>query len=138
MRSEKDRGLFLGGELFGKTVGIIGTGKIGIATAALFKAFGCKVIAFSKSERKEAIDIGIKYVALETLLAQSDVVSIHTPLNEITNQMISTNEIALMKPGAVLINAARGAIVNYQALANALNIHHLGGAGIDEIGRAHV
>ena len=123
--------VFLGSELFGKTIGIIGTGNIGMATANLFRAFGCKIIAHSRSERKEAIDAGIRYVSLETLLSHSDIVSIHTPLNEMTSHLIGSNEIALMKPTAILINAARGSIVDYGAVANALNKNLLGGAGID-------
>ncbi len=131
LRNGKDKGAFLGSELFGKTIGIIGTGNIGMATANLFRAFGCKIIAHSRSERKEAIDAGIRYVSLETLLSHSDIVSIHTPLNEMTSHLIGSNEIALMKPTAILINAARGSIVDYGAVANALNKNLLGGAGID-------
>ncbi len=131
IRTGKERNGFLGNELYGKTIGIIGTGNIGLATAHIFKAFGCNIIAYSRTEKKEAIDAGFRYVSLTTLLSQSDVISLHAPLNETTKGMIDTEEIALMKPQAILINTARGLIVNYRALADALNNGKIGGVGID-------
>lgn len=120
-----------GREIAGRTVGIIGTGQIGLRTAQLFQAFGAKVIAYSRSQRKEAIDLGISYVTLEELLQQSDIVSLHVPSNPQTKGLIGSKELSMMKSDALLINCARGPIVDNTALAAALNEGRLGGAGID-------
>lgn len=124
-------GPFQGREISGKTVGIIGTGKIGIMTAKLFKAFGANLIAYSRSEKAEAKDLGIEYVALDELMKQSDIVSLHVPLTAETKGMISAEKIALMKEEAVFINTARGPIIDNDALAAALNKGKIAGAGID-------
>lgn len=120
-----------GREIRGKTVGIVGTGHIGLMTARLFQAFGAKVIAFSRSVRKEAETMGIRYVSLQELMHESDIVSLHTPNNASTRNMISAELIGLMKPTALLINCARGPIIDNQALADALKEHRIAGAGID-------
>lgn len=117
-----------GGELRGKTVGIIGTGAIGSRTAELCRAFGCRILGYQRHKKESSF---IEYVALETLLAESDVVSIHCPLNDSTRHMIGRERIALMKSSAILINAARGPIVDSSALAEALNGGAIAGAGID-------
>ncbi|SJZ43642.1 2-hydroxyacid dehydrogenase [Garciella nitratireducens] len=122
---------FVGKELFGKTVGIIGTGAIGLRTAQLLKVFGCKLLGFSRSESLRAKELGIEYVGLEELLSNSDIVSLHLPLNKKTQGLLSKEKIALMKKDALLINTARGAIVDNQALAEALNKGQIAGAGID-------
>ena len=109
-----------GREIMGKTVGIIGTGRIGMITAKLFLAFGAKVIAYSRTEKPEAKALGITYLPLADVMAQSDIVSIHTPNNASTCGLISAEMIALMKPTALLINCARGPIVDSAALAAAL------------------
>ena len=120
-----------GREIMGKTVGIIGTGRIGMITARLFLAFGAKVIAYSRTEKPEAKALGITYLPLADVMAQSDIVSIHTPNNASTRGLISAEMIALMKPTALLINCARGPIVDSAALAAALNEGRLAGAGVD-------
>lgn len=120
-----------GREICGKTVGIIGTGAIGIRTAGLFQAFGAKVIAYSRTEKEEVKDMGIKYVSLSELMEQSDIVSVHVPSNASTKKMISKELIEKMKPTAILINTARGAIVDNEALAEALNGNKIAAAGID-------
>lgn len=120
-----------GREIMGKTVGIIGTGRIGMITAKLFLAFGAKVIAYSRTEKPEAKALGITYLPLADVMAQSDIVSIHTPNNASTCGLISAEMIALMKPTALLINCARGPIVDSAALAAALNEGRLAGAGVD-------
>lgn len=125
------RGAFLGRELRGKTVGIVGTGAIGIATIKLLKAFGCNIIAFSRSVRDEVAGMGVEYCTLETLMKQSDIISIHVPLNNETFHLISKEMIALMKPTAILINTARGNVVDIEALASALKEGRIAGAGID-------
>lgn len=124
-------GVLQGQELNGKTIGILGTGNIGMQTARLFQAFGATVVAYSRTEKEEAIRQGIAYVSLDQLLASSDIVSVHLPLNENTTGFLSRTHLAQMKPSAVLINCARGPIVDSRALADALNQHKLAGAGID-------
>lgn len=120
-----------GREICGKTVGILGTGAIGLRTAKLFLAFGADVIAYSRSRRPEAEAMGIRYTSLETLMAKSDIVSVHVPSNGETRHLISREQIARMKPTAILINAARGAVVDNAALAEALNAGRIAAAGID-------
>lgn len=120
-----------GNEIKGKTVGIIGTGSIGLETAKLFKAFGANLIGYNRSEKDEAKQLGIDYVSLDDLLKQSDIVSVHLPLNEQTKNTLSREKLALMKREAILINAARGPIVDNEALAELLNEGKIAGAGID-------
>ncbi len=120
-----------GREIGGRTVGIVGTGAIGTMTARLFQAFGAKVIAYSRTVRPEVEAMGVEYVTLEELMAQSDIVSVHVPNNQETKGMISKELIAAMKPSAIFINVARGAIVDNAALAEALNAGKIAGAGID-------
>lgn len=117
--------------LQGKTVGIVGTGAIGCRVMELAKAFGCKILAYSKSQRQAALDLGAEYVDLKTLFAESDIVSLHTPLNAETKGLVSRELIDSMKETAILINCARGAVVDSQALADALNEGRIHAAGID-------
>lgn len=124
-------GLIQGREIKGKTVGIVGTGKIGLMTAQLFKAFGAKVIGYNRSQKQEALDLGIEYVSLDDLMKESDIVSIHLPLNDTTRGTISREKLELMKDSAILINCARGPIIDNQALADLLNAGKIAGAGID-------
>lgn len=120
-----------GTEIAGRTVGIVGTGAIGLYTARLFAAFGAKVIAYSRSQRQEALDMGIEYVSLEELLQRSDIVSLHVPSNPQTKHLMGREQIALMQKHAVLINCARGAVVDNAALAEALKEGRIAAAGID-------
>ncbi len=120
-----------GAEIAGRTVGIVGTGAIGLYTARLFSAFGAKVIAYSRTQRKEALDMGIAYVSLEELLRRSDIVSLHVPSNAKTRHLIGKEQLALMQKHAVLINCARGAVVDNAALAEALHKGNIAAAGID-------
>lgn len=121
----------MGSEICGKTVGIVGCGKIGCAAGHLFKAFGARVLGYAPHEHPEAAVAGIEQVSLEELLAASDIVSLHLPLNSATRKSFDQRKIDQMKDGAVLINCARGAIVDNDALAHALNEGKLAGAGID-------
>lgn len=121
----------VGHELRGRTVGIVGTGRTGCRAAELYKAFGCRVLGYSRTQRKQAKAIGIEYVSLEELLAQSDIVSLHTPLTEATKGLLSRERIALMKPTAIVINTARGGVVDSAALAEALKAGKLGAVGTD-------
>lgn len=120
-----------GREIGGKTVGIVGTGAIGTMTARMFQAFGAKVIAYSRTVRPEVEAMGVEYVSLEELMERSDIVSIHTPNNAETKGLISKELIARMKPTAIFLNTARGAIVDNAALAQALNEEKIAAAGID-------
>lgn len=118
----------IGFELEGRTMGIVGTGAIGARVAKLAAAFGMDVIAYSRTPGKVA---GVRYVSLEELLAQADVVSLHVPLTDETRGMIGAEELALMKKTAVLVNTARGPMVDTKALADALNSGRIAGAAID-------
>lgn len=120
----------VGWELKGKTVGIIGLGNIGKRTAALFHAFGCEILAQSRTHHADAPDY-VRQVSQEKLLAQSDIVVLHCPLNDSTRGMINAEKLALMKPSALLINVARGPVVVSRDLADALNRGVIAGAGID-------
>lgn len=121
----------VGFELFGKTFGVVGTGAIGARVAKIAAAFGCKVLAYSRTAKQELVDAGVQYVSLDELLAQSDFVSLHVPLTDATRGLINADAIAKMKQGAVLLNTARGPVVDSVALAEALNAGKLAGAGID-------
>lgn len=130
-RQLKDRNNFLGRELYGKTAGIIGTGAIGRRTALLLKSLGCEVVVWSRSEHIEMKENNISYLSLDELLRQSDIVSLHLPLTPETTYLLSKEKIALMKPQAILINTARGKVVDNEALATALQEQRISGAGID-------
>ena len=116
-------------ELAGKTIGIIGLGNIGMKVAKIAEAFGMKVCYFSTSGTGHCHDY--PSLPLEELLAKSDIVSIHAPLNERTLNLIGTRELAMMKPNAYLINMGRGAIVIEEDLAKAVDEEVIAGAGID-------
>ena len=131
IRQGGSRGSFLGRELKGKTVGVVGTGAIGTATIKLLKAFGCKVMAYSRSQRKEVVDMGVEYCDLDTLMRQSDIVTLHVPMTAETHHLVGAKELALMKPTAIVINTARGNVVDIEALAKALKEGKIAGAGID-------
>lgn len=124
-------GLIQGQEIAGKTVGIIGTGSLGLKTAKLYQAFGANLIGYSRTEKPEAKDMGLVYRPIEEVMAQSDIISIHLPLTQATKGLINKDLIGKMKPSAILINIARGAILDNQALAQALNEDKIAGAGID-------
>ena len=121
----------VGNELYGKTMGIIGYGAIGGSVANAAKVFGCKVLAYTRSKKPGETENGTEFRSLETLLKESDIVSLHVPLTEETKAMINAKTLALMKPSALLINAARGPVVDSRALADALNTGKIAGAGID-------
>lgn len=122
---------YLLGELIkGKTFGVIGTGNIGSKLIDLLSVFGCKIIAYSRTEKEEIKANGVEYVDLPTLLKESDIVSLHIPNNKETKGFLGEEELNLMKEGAVLINCARGAVVDNDYLAKLLNEDKLR-AGID-------
>ncbi len=127
-RNEGTRDGLIGYELEGKTFGVVGTGAIGMRVAHIARAFGCQVLAYSRT-RKEAE--GIRYVELTELMEQSDIVSLHVPANGQTTGMINAEMIGKMKKNAVLINLARGPVLDSAALADALNQERIAGACID-------
>lgn len=120
-----------GFDVHGKTVGVIGTGTIGLVFAKIMLGFGCKVIAFDPTESDDAKQLGIQYVALEDVLKQADILSLHCPLNQHTRHMISTKEFSIMKHGAMLINTSRGALIDTKEAIEALKTGALGYLGID-------
>ncbi|MGH7768638.1 MAG: D-2-hydroxyacid dehydrogenase family protein [Candidatus Binatia bacterium] len=118
--------------LAGKTLGIVGLGRIGSQVARIAQLFKARVLATGRTLTAErAREAGAEAVPLEKLLQESDIVCIHVPLNQQTRGMIGAKELALMKPGALLINTARGPIVSEAALLEALGSGKLGGAGLD-------
>ena len=119
-------------ELSGKTWGIIGMGNIGRSVAKIAEAFGCKVIFYSASGNSTCTDY--ERVDLDTLLKESDVLSIHCPLSDRTRNLINRDTLKLMKKNAILINVARGPVVNDADLAEALNNGTIAGAGLDVLG----
>lgn len=119
-------------ELAGKTIGIIGFGRIGQAVGRIARAMGMKVLAYSRSRRPEGEEIA-EYVDLDTLLAHSDIVSLHCPLFPETENLINAATIAKMKDGAILLNTARGQVIDETAVADALNSGKLRGAAMDVV-----
>jgi len=119
-------------ELSGKTLGIVGFGAIGYKVAVRAKALGMELLSCDVAEPSpQEKELGVRRVPLDSLLARSDVVTLHVPLTEETRNLIGKDELARMKRGASLINAARGGIVDEAALAEALHSGHLGGAAVD-------
>lgn len=131
IRQGGSRGAFLGRELRGKTVGVVGTGAIGTATARLLLAFGAKVIAWSRTEKADVKAMGVKYVTLEELLKESDIVTLHVPLCDETRGLIGERELSLMKPTALLVNTARGPVCDIAAVGKALVDGRIAGAAFD-------
>lgn len=120
----------VGFEIQGKTVGIVGAGTIGTRLAQLLAPFSCRVLAYSRHPREDKKGL-VEYVTLDALLEQSDVVTLHCPLTDETRGMIGREQLAKMKPTALLINTARGPVVDAAALAEALNEGRIAGAGVD-------
>lgn len=131
-RGEWTRSKFMGVELSGKTLGVIGFGRIGTRVTTRARAFDMRVIAYDPYIASTAFDkAGAKQVSLEELLAQADVITVHTPLTDETRGMLGAIEIAKMKDGVIVLNIARGGIYEEQALADALNAGKVAGAAID-------
>lgn len=119
-------------ELFGKIFGVVGTGRIGRHAASIARSFGMEVLAYDKYPKpQEARQIGFQYVTLDELLSRSDIVSLHVPGGPETNSLINDHEFGQMKQGAILLNTARGAVVDTAALIRTLASGKLGGAGLD-------
>ena len=129
---EWNRKAFTGTELFEKTLGIAGAGKIGKAVAQRARAFGMRILAFDQVLASDVADgLGISLVSMDTLLAESDFITVHTPLNASTRGLIDSEALAKCKDGVGIINCARGGIVDETALLEALNSGKVGGAALD-------
>jgi phosphoglycerate dehydrogenase-like enzyme len=120
-------------ELYGKTLGIVGMGRIGQEVALRARPFNCSIVYYDINTLppEREVELGVASRSLEALLAEADIVTLHAPLTPETENMLSAERIAMMKPGAVLVNVARGGLVDEQALANALGEGRLAGAAVD-------
>lgn len=121
----------MGFNLFGKTVGVVGTGKIGRAFCNIMLGFGCKIIAFDIKQSVELIEKGIEYKSFDELLTLSDIISIHCPLTAETHHLFNSLAFDKMKVGAMLINTSRGAVIKTSHVVEALKKQQLGYLGID-------
>jgi D-lactate dehydrogenase len=121
----------VGFDLFEKCVGVIGTGRIGAVAARIFTGFGCRVLAYDLGRDEDLLQLGVEYVALDALYAACDIISLHVPLTPKTRHMIDAKALALMKPGVMLINTGRGALLDSQALIAGLKTGQIGYAGLD-------
>ena len=121
-----------GFDLKDKTLGVIGAGRIGLHVIRIAKGFGMNVLAYDVNQNDLLSEVlGFEYVSLEELLSKSDVITLHVPYNNFTHHLINKDRVKLMKKGAILINTARGAVVDTEALIEALNKGILAGAGLD-------
>jgi len=123
----------LGFDIYGKTVGIVATGKIGMCFARIMAGFGAKLIAYDQYESSAFVDLGGEFVTLEEVYQRSDIISLHCPLNSATRHLIDDAAIAQMKPGVVLINTARGAVVDTAAICRGLASGQVGAYGADVV-----
>jgi D-lactate dehydrogenase len=121
----------MGFNLYGKTVGVVGTGKIGATFCGIMQGFGCKVIAFDIKESDDLKAKGVQYKPFEELLQTADIISIHCPLTPDTHHLFNSDAFAKMKKGMMLINTGRGAIINASQAVTALKSGQLGYLGID-------
>lgn len=117
-------------ELFGKTIGIMGLGKIGLAAAKIYKAMGMKVLAYNRSENDEAKDF-VEYVSKDEIFEKSDIIDLHLPLNDQTKDIINEDSISKMKDGVIIINTARGGLIDEDALMSGIDSGKIYGAALD-------
>ena len=121
----------LGFDMNGRTAGIVGTGEIGSVVAKILTGFGCRLLGFDRMENPKCRELGVEYVSFEQLLAESDIVTLHCPLTRETHHMICKPAIERMKPGVMLINTSRGALVDAQAATDGLKSGKIGYLGLD-------
>ncbi|MFQ3198424.1 MAG: D-lactate dehydrogenase [Paraglaciecola sp.] len=121
----------MGFDLHGKTVGIIGTGKIGQAFNKIMQGFGCHVIAYDNTQYQECIDTGVEYVSLDTLFSQASIISLHCPLTPETAHMINEQSLAKMQDNVTIINTSRGKLIDTKAIIAALKTGKVGLLGLD-------
>ena len=121
----------MGYDVHGKTAGIIGTGKIGQCMAEILKGFGCRLLGFDPQENPACKNLGLAYVELETLLAESDIITLHCPLTSDTEHLIDAAALSHLKEGATLINTSRGGVVDTEAVITALKAQRIGSLALD-------
>jgi D-lactate dehydrogenase len=121
----------LGFDLAGRTAGVVGTGRIGTIVARILRAFGCEVLAYDVVPSDECSALGVRYVPLEELWSACDIITLHAPLTSETRHVVDARAIARMKPGVMIINTSRGALVDTQALIDGLKNHTIGHLGLD-------
>ncbi|KAL3669008.1 hypothetical protein V7S43_006296 [Phytophthora oleae] len=121
----------LGFDMNGKTVGVIGTGKIGAIYARICKGFGCRVLAYDVAENPEALGYGVEYVPLDEMWKRADIISLHCPLFPSTKYVINENSIKQMKDGVMIINTSRGALINTEALVEGIKANKISSVGLD-------
>lgn len=121
----------LGFDLRGRTVGVVGTGQIGLEVVRIMRGFGCRVLCYDLHANPEAQQLGGEYVALDDLFSQADIVSLHCPLTPDTHHLINADAVAKMKPGVMLINTSRGAMVDTAAIIEGLKSGQIGYLGLD-------
>ena len=121
----------LGFTLHGKTVGVVGTGNIGVAVINILKGFGCNILCYDPSPNKEIAGQYVEYVSLDALLTKSAIVTLHCPLNKESHHLINDHTLSLMPKGAMLINTSRGGLLDDKAVIRALKSSHLGYLGLD-------
>ena len=121
----------MGFDMHGKTVGIIGTGEIGSVACRILAGFGCQVVAHDPRPNPRCAAIGVRYVELSELFRESDIVSLHCPLNPATHHLIGADALAAMRPGVMIINTSRGAVIDTRALIRSLKEGRVGSVGLD-------
>jgi D-lactate dehydrogenase len=121
----------LGFDLNGKTVGIIGTGKIGALFARICHGFGLNILAYDVAQNPEALSYGVKYVALDEIWEQADIISLHCPLFPATRHIINTKSVQKMKQGVMIINTSRGGLIDTSAVVSGLKSKKIGALGVD-------
>lgn len=121
----------LGFDLYGRTVGIVGTGQIGSVFAHIMKGFGCRLLGFDQRENEACLELGMEYVSMDEVFAQSDIISLHCPLTPETHHIINDSAIEKMKPGVMIINTSRGAVIETQAVIDGLKSGKIGHLGLD-------
>lgn len=131
----RDGNFYLGGllgfDMFGRTVGIVGTGQIGTVFAKIMSGFGCKLLGYDKYPSDACRELGVKYVELSQLFAESDIISLHCPLTPETYHLVCDETIVQMKEGVMIINTSRGAVIDTQAVISGLKNGRVGHLGLD-------
>lgn len=121
----------LGFDLYGKTVGVVGTGKIGLVTARILAGFGCRLLGFDPFPSEEGRAMGIDYMDFDALLPQADILTFHCPLTPETHHLMDAAAVARLKPGAMIVNTSRGAIIDTRAIIDGLKSGRIGALGLD-------
>lgn len=121
----------VGFDLYRKTVGIVGVGRIGSVLAKILTGFGCKILAYDVNQDSNLVALGVNYVSIDELLTKSNIISLHVPLTPQTHHLIDEKALSLTKPGVMIINTGRGALINTKALIQFLKSGHIGYAGLD-------